>query len=46
MASSKILESKKLIVSEIVDKIKNSESVVLFEYQGLTVSEVSELRKN
>ena len=45
MASSKILESKKLIVSEIVDKIKNSESVVLFEYQGLTVSEVSELRK-
>ena len=45
MASSKILESKKLIVSEIEDKIKNSESVILFEYQGLTVAEVSELRK-
>ena len=45
MASSKILESKKAIVSEIEDKIKNSESVVLFEYQGLTVAEVSELRK-
>ena len=29
----------------ITDKIKNSESVVLFEYQGLTVAEVSELRK-
>lgn len=45
MASSKILDTKKAIVSEITDKIKNSESVVLFEYQGLTVAEVSELRK-
>lgn len=45
MASSKILESKKAIVSEITDNLKNSESVILFEYQGLTVSEVSELRK-
>ena len=45
MASSKILESKKLIVSEIEDKIKNSESVILFEYQGLTVAEISELRR-
>lgn len=45
MASSKILESKKTIVSEITDNLKNSESVILFEYQGLTVSEVSELRK-
>ena len=45
MASSKILESKKAIVSEIEDKIKTSESVILFEYQGLTVSEISELRR-
>ncbi len=45
MASSKVLDTKKAIVSEITDKIKNSESVVLFEYQGLTVAEVSELRK-
>ena len=45
MASSKILETKKVIVSEITDKIKSSESIVVFEYQGLTVSEVSELRK-
>lgn len=45
MASSKILESKKAIVSEITDNLKNSEAVILFEYQGLTVSEVSELRK-
>lgn len=45
MASSKVLETKKAVVSEITDKIKNSESVVVFEYQGLTVAEVSELRK-
>ena len=45
MASSKVLDTKKAIVSEITDKIKSSESVVLFEYQGLTVAEVSELRK-
>ena len=35
---------KKQIVSEIVDKIKNSESVIIFAYQGLTVSELTELR--
>jgi len=44
MASEKILNAKKEVVSEIVDKIKNSESVILFQYQGLTVSELSELR--
>ena len=44
MASEKILNEKKVIVSEIVDKIKNSESVILFQYQGLTVAEMSELR--
>ena len=45
MASSKVLESKKAIVGEITESLKTSESVILFEYQGLTVSEVSELRK-
>ena len=45
MASSKILETKKAIVSEITDKIKSSESVILFEYQGLTVAEISDLRR-
>ena len=45
MASSKVLETKKAIVNEIIEKIKNSESVILFSYQGLTVSELSELRK-
>lgn len=44
MASEKILNEKKMIVSEIIDNIKNSESVILFQYQGLTVAEMSELR--
>lgn len=44
MASSKVLDEKKAIVSEITEKVKASESVVLFEYQGLTVAEVNELR--
>ncbi len=44
MASEKILNEKKAIVSEIIDNIKSSESVILFEYQGLTVAEMSELR--
>jgi large subunit ribosomal protein L10 len=45
MASTKILNAKKEIVSEITDKVKNSESVIVFQYQGLTVDELSELRK-
>ncbi len=44
MASEKILDQKKQIVSEITDKIKNSESVILFQYQGLSVAELTELR--
>lgn len=45
MASSKILERKKQVVSEIVDKLKNSESVIIFQYQGMTVEELSDLRR-
>ena len=44
MASAKILENKKAIVEEIKSNIENSESVVIFTYQGLTVSELSDLR--
>ncbi len=45
MASTKILEQKKNTVNEIVDKLKTSESVIIFQYQGLTVSELSDLRR-
>ncbi len=45
MASAKVLENKKAIVEEIKNNIQNSESVIIFTYQGLTVSELSELRR-
>ena len=45
MASTKILEQKKNTVNGIVDKLKASESVIIFQYQGLTVAELSDLRR-
>lgn len=44
MASQKILDAKKEVVNEIKSYVENSESVILFTYQGLTVAELSELR--
>ena len=41
-----VLSQKQAVVSEISDKIKNSDSTVVCEYRGLSVAEVSELRKN
>ena len=46
MANQKIIEGKQKIVEEIVEKAKNSNCFVLFENQGLTVSETNELRRN
>ena len=45
MANAKIIEKKAEVVSEIKDKLSNAKSVVLFDYRGLTVSEVTELRR-
>ena len=45
MANSKIIEQKASVVSEIKEKFGNAKSVVLFDYRGLTVSEVTELRR-
>ena len=45
MANVKILEKKQEIINEISSKVKESASIVLFEYQGLTVSETNELRR-
>ncbi|HHX16350.1 MAG TPA: 50S ribosomal protein L10 [Mollicutes bacterium] len=44
MANEKVLEAKKQVVLEIQDKIKNSASVVFFDYRGLTVEQTTELR--
>lgn len=45
MANAKILEQKSQVVSEIKEKFANAKSVVVFDYRGLTVAEVTELRK-
>ena len=45
MANAKIIEQKSQVVSEIKDQLDNAKSVVLFDYRGLTVSEVTELRR-
>ena len=37
-------EAKKVVVQEITEKIKSAKSVVLVDYNKLTVAEVSELR--
>lgn len=41
---SKNLEVKKQVVSDIVEKIKNAKSVVIAEYSGMNVAEVTQLR--
>lgn len=45
MPSINNLEIKKDIVSEIEENIKSSQSVILFDYHGLSVDEMTELRK-
>ena len=43
---SKILEAKKTVVNEIAEKLKSAATVVVVDYRGLSVSQVTELRKN
>lgn len=45
MANIKIIEQKSNIVDEIVNKVKEANTAVIFEYQGLTVTETNELRR-
>ena len=44
MASTENLKAKNETVKKITEAIKNSESVILVSYQGLTVSDLSALR--
>ncbi|WP_163539036.1 50S ribosomal protein L10 [Gracilibacillus sp. YIM 98692] len=41
---SKVIEHKKQLVSDIADKLRDSQSTVLVDYRGLDVAEVTELR--
>jgi large subunit ribosomal protein L10 len=43
---SKAVEAKKQVVSEIAAKLRDSKSTIVVDYRGLTVAEVTELRKN
>ena len=45
MANAKILEQKAGVVSEIKERFENAKSVVAFDYRGLSVAEVTELRR-
>ncbi len=40
-----ILDSKKVLVSEIAEKFKAAQSSVVVEYRGLSVAKVTELRR-
>lgn len=44
--SAQAIEAKKVVVSQIAEKVKESQSVVVVEYRGLTVSEVTQLRRD
>lgn len=45
MASERNLELKKAVVEEIKNKLENSKTFLLLNYQGLTDSEAKELRR-
>lgn len=42
---STVLETKKVIVSEIAEKMKSAASMVVVDYRGLNVTQATELRK-
>ena len=45
MANAKIIEQKAGVVAEIKEKFENAKSDVMFDYRGLSVAEVTELRR-
>jgi large subunit ribosomal protein L10 len=44
MASKAILEQKQTVIDEIKERTSNAKTIVLFDYRGLTDSEIKELR--
>jgi len=43
--AKEILVAKQAVIDEVTDKINNSASMVVAEYRGLTVAEMTELRR-
>ena len=46
MANANIIAMKAQKVDEVREKIEKAQSIIMFDYRGLTVSEVTELRSN
>lgn len=46
MANEKIIAKKQEEVSKLAEKIKNAKVVILTDYRGITVQDVTELRAN
>ena len=44
MASEAILKQKQTVIDEIKDRVQNANTIVLFDYRGITDSEAKELR--
>ena len=44
--SAEAIKAKSAIVDEITEKLTNAQSSVVFEYRGLTVAEVTQLRRD
>ncbi len=45
MASEAILKQKQLVIDEIKDRVQKANTIVLFDYRGITDSEAKELRR-
>jgi len=45
MPNAKVLAEKQQLVAEVADKLRSSASTVIADYRGLTVAQVTELRK-
>lgn len=45
MANQKILDQKQVVIDEIAENVKNSNSFIFLENHGLTVAETMELRR-
>ena len=45
MANQAIIAKKEEVVKEMAERVKNANSIVLFDYRGLTDAEIVELRR-
>ncbi len=45
MANKAIIARKEEVVNEIKDRVENANSIVLFDYRGLTDAEITDLRR-